>query len=358
MKLDFIITALSGGGAERVMVILANNFAEKGYEVSLITFNGKPEGDAYHLDKKIKRIRLHDGKFSNHKIRSLNNLYNYYKTEQNRPDTIISFLTFTNLISILVAKLYKIKIIVSEHISHLQGPKPELLSNITRGYIYRLSDFVTVLTAFDIQYYKKRKANVIVMPNPCTYSPIEENNHKRDKVILAVGSLDRYHHKGFDNLIEFITPVLIANPDWSLKIIGGGITGEPHLKSLVKKNNITKQIIFTGFQNNVSEHMKNSSIFILSSRFEGLPMVLLEAMSQGMACISYNCKTGPSDIINHLTNGILVEDQNKSAMKKQLLELINNEDLRTSLSKNAVKSIDSFSIEAISSKWETLFKKE
>lgn len=356
MKLDFIITSLNGGGAERVMVILANNFAKIGYEVKLITFYGKPDGDAYSLHHNVKRIELHGGKFKNHKIRSLNNLYQFYKKKENRPDIIISFLIFTNLISILVAKLHNIRIISSEHINHLEGEQPMYLTKFTRNLVYRMSDIVTVLTKFDVEYYKKRKANVVVMPNPCSFVPIKENNHARDKEILAVGSLDRYHHKGFDNLIELITPVLKANPEWILKIIGGGDKGRFYLESLIKESNIEKQIVFTGFQNNVSEHMKKGSIFILSSRFEGLPMVLLEAMSQGMTCIAYNCKTGPSDIITHSSNGILVEDQNKSEMQKELLNLMNNRDLRASLSKNAINSLSSFSLDEITNKWENLFK--
>ena len=103
--------------------------------------------------------------------------------------------------------------------------------------------------------------------------------------------------------------------------------------------------------------MKNAEIFILSSRFEGLPMVLLEAMSQGMACIAYNCKTGPSDIINNKENGLLIEDQNIVAMQESLDLLIYNKKLRKELSDNALRSLDRFSMQTIIAKWEELFAK-
>ena len=353
MKIDFITSRLSGGGAERVMAILANHFAEKGYIVSLISFN---EGDAYPLKPEINRIRLHDGKFSNHRLRSFYSLYKHYKIKSNRPDVIIAFITLINLIAILVAKIYKIKIIVSEHNSHLQAQQPKFLTHFTRNFIYRMSDYVTVLTGFDINFYKKKKAKVVVMPNPCTFIPLAENSHPREKTILAIGDLNRYHHKGFDNLIGLIGPVLKKYPEWSLNLIGGGLKGKEFLVSLAEQEDIVNQVQFSGFQNNVNEHMKKASIYILSSRYEGLPMVLLEAMSQGMTCIAYDCKTGPADLITSNFNGLLVEDQNIAHMQAGLIELIENDELRKQLSLNAIRSLDEYSMESIAHKWEELFK--
>ena len=356
-KIDFIIPALSGGGAERVMAILANNFVGRGYEVSVLSFNESAEGDdSYDLDPKIDRIKLHDGRFNNHKIRSLNNLLGYYRNKTKRPDVIISFIGLTNLITILAARFYGIKIIASEHTNHHLKGSPQFLTDFTRKYVYRMADFITVLTSYDLAYYKEKGAKVVVMPNPCTFSPIENNNLKREKIILAVGGLNRYHIKGFDNLLSLIPQILEKFPEWKLKFVGGGEKGKGFLKALAKKLNIEDRVIFSGFQNNVGEHMRNASIFILTSRTEGLPMVLLEAMSQGMACIAYDCITGPSDIITDGENGLLVENQNKEEMTKGLSKLIENETLRFDLAENAVLSLDKFSLDTISSKWEQLFK--
>src|SRR5690606_21613345 len=140
---------------------------------------------------------------------------------------------------------------------------------------------------------------VYVMPNPCTYNAYVEDVRKREKVILTVGALDRYHHKGFDNLIPLIAPVLKKHKDWKLKLVGGGSKGVELLKSLTKLHTIESQVIFEGFSNDVSQIMRTSEIYVMPSRFEGLPMVLLEAMSQGMACIAFDCVSGPSDIITH-----------------------------------------------------------
>jgi len=353
MKIDFISGSLSGGGAERVLAILANYFTDNGHVVRIITFN---KGDAYDLDHRVKRIKLHHGKIKNHKIRSLKNLFGLYKKKNNRPNVIISFITHMNLISIIVARLYNIKIIASEHNSHLRIQHPKYLTYITRTILYPMTNYLTVLTSFDIQYYKNKRIKVVVMPNPCSFNSLNKLNTNRKKIILAIGNLDRYHHKGFDNLIELIAPILKSKEDWILKIVGGGEKGLLHLNQLTREYNLSNQVFFTGFRNDVQLLMQESEIFVLPSRFEGLPMVLLEAMSQGLACIAYDCKTGPSDIIEHKKNGLLIEDQNMKAMQYGLTELINDHEYRDELRNKAIQSLNRFSIDNVGAQWEQLFQ--
>lgn len=356
MKIHFIISSLGGGGAERVMALLANNLSKrKGYDVNVITLNKGKE--AYEMDKNVQRVMLSHGKIPNHSIRSFVNLFRFYFKKQNRPDVIISFMTLTNLVTIPIAKLYGIKIVVQEQNNYLTYMKSrKFLSDFTKKVVYKKADLLTVLTSFDFDFYQKYGINVMVIPNPTSFKPFSDKNSSRENVILAVGSLDRYHHKGFDNLIPLIKPVLKSNPDWKLKIVGSGNKGLPFLSDLVNKNELEDQIIFTGFLDNVSKIMQRSSIFVLSSRFEGMPLVLLEAMSQGMACIAYNCKTGPSDLIQNEKNGLLIEDQNKEQMSEQLMRLIDNNDLRDSLGSNAAKSLDNHHIDVILDDFEKIFK--
>lgn len=351
MKIDFICSSLVGGGAERVLVNLANHLVTKGYSLSIITFN---PGDDYEISKDISRVRLHEGKPKNHKLRSANNLIKYYKEKNNRPDIVISFITETNLIAILVSRLYSLKIICSEHITYLQ--KGNYVTKFTRNFIYRFANIITVLTSFDKPFYEDKGCTVVVMPNPCTFIPLRESNINRKKVILAIGNLNRYHHKGFDNLIKLAAPILKSNKDWILKILGGGEKGLEVLSKQVAEHNVSDQIIFTGFRNDINKVMQESSVFILPSRFEGLPMVLLEAMSQGMACIAYDCKTGPADIIVHEENGLLIKDQDMRDMQDGLTQLLNDEKLRINLSIKAINSLNKYSIENVSGLWEDLFK--
>jgi glycosyltransferase involved in cell wall biosynthesis len=350
MNIHFITGSLRGGGAERVLILLANKFIEK-YEVTIVTFKGD---DAFTPSKEITRVKLHSGTIKNHTLRRFFHLLNFYKVKENRPDLIISFMPPISFVSILIAKRFKLNIIVSEHINHLK--KGSLRDQFTRKYLYKFANFTTVLTQFDVDYYNKYGAKVVVMPNPCTYQNLKETV-KRNKNIIAVGNLDRYHHKGFDNLIKLSAPILKSQNDWKLIIIGSGDEGLNILSHLAHKYDIQNKVVFTGFRNDIKEIMKQSEIFILPSRFEGLPMVLLEAMSQGMACIAYDCKTGPSDIIINEINGLLIEDQNMSSMQNGLIKLIEDSSLRDRLSFNAVKSVEKYSINNIGKMWDNLFQR-
>lgn len=351
MKIDFLVDSLTSGGAERVLVLLANHFEEQGQVVRIITFNDK---EVWKPNETIKRVKLHEGSIKNQMIRSTTILIKHYYRKSNRPDVLISFMTTTNLIGILVARLYGIKVIASEHINHVM--ETNRIEKFTRNYMYRFANALTCLTSFDEKYYKNKKIKVSVMPNPCTFEVYKEEVRGREKVILAVGALDRYHHKGFDNLIPLIAPVLKKHKDWKLKLVGGGSKGKELLKGLTKSHNIEKQVIFGGFSNDVSEIMKNSEIYIMPSRFEGLPMVLLEAMSQGMACIAFDCISGPSDIIIHNVNGILVENQNFELMSKELDQLIEKPEKRLEFAEQGVESLDKFKIEKIYNKYLVIFE--
>ncbi|KAA1246950.1 glycosyltransferase family 4 protein [Aquimarina sp. RZ0] len=346
-KVDFVISTLNGGGAERVMTLVTDYLANRDYDVSIITFN---KGDAYELNPKINRVKLYSENVQvrSNTIKSIYSLKKYYNNKSNLPDIIIAFTTSINLIAIIVAKLCGLKVIVSEHNNHLNNLKKKL--KFTKQYVYRYADLVTVLTSYDIDYYMGFDINVIVMPNPCTFEPFVNEEVARNKVILAVGNLNRYHVKGFDNLITIVDSILEENPAWKLKIVGDG--DKTFIKDLVMKTGIQEQVEFTNFTKKISELMQCSEIFILPSRNEGLPMVLLEAMSQGMACIAYDCKTGPSDIIDNNINGLLVEDQDIDQMQMKLRKMMNSKDLRDELRQNAIRITDKYSLELIGEKWE------
>ncbi|WP_299100134.1 glycosyltransferase family 4 protein [uncultured Winogradskyella sp.] len=351
MKVHFLVNSLVAGGAERVLILLANYFEEQGQDVTIITFN---EPEVFSANKNVKRIRLHGGKIKNHMVRSTKNLASLYFKKKNRPDVLIPFMTQTNLIGIIIGKLYGIKVVSAEHNNHLK--EINSIGNFTRNQAYKYTDALTVLTGFDKKFYKSKNVNVHIMPNPSTFSVFKETERNRKKLILAVGDLNRYHHKGFDNLIPIIAPVLKKHSDWKLKLVGGGDEGMSFITNLVEKHNIADQVIFEGYSTEVAKLMSESEIYIMTSRFEGLPMVLLEAMSQGMACISFDCKTGPSDIITDSKNGILIEDQNFDAMSNGLDQLINNPEQRKELAANGINSLDNFKIDVIYNKYLDIFE--
>ncbi|WP_299799160.1 glycosyltransferase family 4 protein [uncultured Maribacter sp.] len=352
MKIDFLINSLSSGGAERVMTTLANAFSEKKNDVRLITFN---DNDFYKLNTNVKRVKLHHGLIKNHTIRSLINLFSFLYNKNSRPDILISFLPQNNLITIVVAKILGIKLIISEHSNH----KVEVSSKIKkiRKYLYKYADFTTVLTSFDVSFYESLGAKVSVMANPIVLPNKINKFENRKKNILIAGSLNRFKLKGFDSLLHIINPILKSNPDWTLTIAGTGEKGMLKLKDIVRVLNIEEQVIFTGFCENIEELMQNSQIFILSSQYEGLPMVLMEALSNGMSCIAYDCISGPRDLITDNKNGLLIENQNAKLMRDGILKLINDDNLRKKLAENSPLSVDKYSVENIMQQWKDLILK-
>lgn len=349
MKIDFIINSLSGGGAERVMATLANGFSRKN-NISLITFN---EGDAYQLDTEVRRVRLHHGKIKNHTIRSWVNLFTFYKNKSSRPDIIIVFMPANALIAIPIAKLFGIKIVVSEHNNHKANASRK--SKWVRKILYPLVNAVTILTSYDLNFFKKMNKKVIIMPNPILVPAEISEFQNRKKNILAAGSLKRYQVKGFDILLKIAAPLLQTHKDWTLTIAGSGEDGMKVLQNISRELKIEEQVLFPGFCNNIQELMQNSQIFALPSKYEGLPMVLMEALSNGMSCIAYDCVSGPGDLIENQINGLLIDNQNSNAFRQELNDLLKNENLRNSLASKAPKSMLPYDLSKILIKWKILF---
>ncbi|AZQ58475.1 glycosyltransferase family 4 protein [Maribacter sp. MJ134] len=353
LKIDFIISKMSSGGAERVVANLANYFAENSYTVRVVTFYGD---DHYSLNKSIDRIKLHNkGIIKSVLVNGFINLIKFYSKATNRPTVISSHIDMLGIVTIPIARLYNIKIIVSEHFNH-KFPVYHPLRNFLWNKLYKYPNAVTVLTEYDLSFFRQRAKKVIVMENPCSFSINQSKTEIRDKTILAIGNLDRLEHKGFDNLIKIAQNVLPKNPDWKLRIIGPGDSGRIKLERMIEASNMERYIELLGFRDDIQSLMSTSSIFILSSRNEGLPMVLLEAMSQGMSCIAYNCVSGPSDIIDNNINGILVEDQNLYKMSQELDSLIKNPKKRNELIINSTSTLERFSIKSVGSKWERLIE--
>lgn len=353
MKIHFVINSLVSGGAERVVSNLANHFASLGYQVSVFIYSNQsvayelhPDISFLHYKKSLPLLNLAS-------IKCFFHLLKFYAKKEHRPDVLNSHMSSIGFGTIPISKIYKIPLVVTEHTNHIESRK-----SLVNKFIYLFYGWVTaitVLTNFDLKYFKKKNKNTFVIPNPCSFGPLKEYSSKREKVFLVLGNLDRYHEKGFDSLIHIMASILPEYPDWKLKIIGEGLEGEKVLKSLVRQNKLENQVTFLGFRTDVEEIMKRSEIFLLTSKFEGLPMALLEAMSQGMVCIAYNCISGPSDIIDHPRNGILVQDQNEELMIAEIKKIVESSKVRDAIRKETKSATSKYSKERIGNLWLQLF---
>lgn len=362
MNILIVIHAITGGGAERVAVNLANRFVEEGHVVSLSCDMEIPR--AYQVNTNVSMYD-HRRKCETTRFWSRYKLYRFIKMEWNlrmiakksRPDCVISFMTEMNIYVIMALLGTGTPIVATEHtnVARMSGR----FNKATYKYAYKLTAACTVLTRYDYKKWKKLFKNVVYMPNPCN---IEEDsavyyNRKRKKVVLAAGRVDAWSVKGFDNLIRAWNKICKNHPGWSLEIAGkGNEKDEDYLKSLATEEALSS-IHFLGFRKDICELMASSEIFVLTSRWEGLPMSLLEAMNVGCCCVAFDVETGPSDIIKDGINGILVDNQNVDDLAEKLSMVMSNETFRHNLANKAHEGILKFGIDNISIRWHILFSK-
>ena len=356
MKLLFFISSLRGGGAERVMAVLTDEFAKRGHKITLAIMDGIPP--FYTLNPRIEVKYFPFEKKNNlyGKVKNRLSLLSFIRklSKEEKPDVIVSFIYPMNTNVLLATRFLGIPVIASEH--NTLNKRMSMFEKFQRFYISKWADKLTILTQHDFEYLGKRLKNKIVMPNPLPFTPIEVYNEDRENVILAVGSIKRYIHKGFDNLVEIWSHIADKHPDWQLHIAGESDEKSlNYLNSIEENQNVRNKIHYLGQVKNMTSLLQRSSIFILSSRWEGFPMVLIEAMSQGCACISYDLISGPREIITFDFDGVLVKNQDKTKMMKELTVLMENKEKQKYLAKNAIKSINRFSIEKITDRWEEIF---
>ena len=341
MKILFIITSLGSGGAERVMSLLANKFSENN-EVIIMTLS--TDKIFYKLDRKIKTKQLNLYKPTNSVFEKLTNNFKRIncikkEIENINPDIVISFMTQTNILSIIASKLLNKPIIISERTNY-DFLKSKVWRSL-RKVIYRFSDGLVVQSNYDKQKYQFVK-NVKVIFNPLEVKNIK---NKRENIILAVGRLD--YPKGFDRLIKIYSQL---KTEWPLIIVGDGSERE-NLESLIRQLNLKNRVFLVGRKQNIEEYYSKAKIFTLSSRMEGFPNVLAEAMGYGCACISFDCLTGPSDIIENNQNGFLIENNNKNEYLKKLQILVDNQEIKEKFGINGTNIIYKLNINKISNEW-------
>lgn len=357
MNLLFFISSLRAGGAERVLATIANALVGRGHSISVVYDQQLP--CQYDLDMRIHKIDMSQlmPKVGSKLYRNLLFLYNIRRlVKKHNPDVVISFMFSLNVKVLLSLIFSGYPTIASEHTRFQNLKESDIKRYISRYWINKLAKKVTILTQRDYNFIGHRLSNKVVLPNPLSFPPIEQVRQRPNK-ILACGSLDRYKEKGFDTLIQIFGMIASKHSDWSLDILGTGCNeAKQSIYQLIKENCLECQVHLLGYSNDVASIMKEHAIFVLSSQFEGLPMALMEAMSQGCACISYDCVCGPKEIICHNVDGLLIEDQNKEKLKEGIEYLISHPEERSRLAQNAIQNIQRYSVDKIVDQWEMLLK--
>jgi len=343
MKILFTIGSLTSGGAERVLVTLANFWASKGWDITLLIVSS--HDNFYKVDDTVKLISL-DKKFAHKKSSVSNTIKGIRETiKEVKPDIIISFITIMNILTLIANIGLKIPIIISErnYFDQLKKIHWQLL----RTLFYRRADGMVVLSEYDYNKYTYVKSKRIIF-NPLNKKNMLDVKFKdKDKLIIAVGDL--IDQKGFDMLIESLSTIDLK--EWKVMIVGEGKDREM-LNSLIKEHHLEDKISLIGRKSNIFDYYKKASIFVLSSRYEGFPNVLAEAMSHGCACVAFDCKTGPSDMIENHKNGLLVEANNSFELGKKINFIMRDKELREKFFKESLNIKVKLDIDVISEKWE------
>ena len=345
------------GGTEKVASYIANGLVEElNYDVEIINIGKRIGEEKYRInsDINIKYVGI-EHKHSNNKIKLIINLFNMYiklkkfiKLQSKRNESVI--IGIGTGISYLLPYVYnnKYKLIGTQHnpVSHNK------IVDIFRRLTIKKMDHYVVLdkdTKNDMENNCKLKG-INVIPNPLTIK-INEKSKLNSKTVLAVGRLTK--QKGFDLLLESWKIVASEHNDWNLVIVGEGEEYES-LNNKIKSIGIEASVSIKPFTREIQEHYKNSSIFVLSSRYEGFGLVVLEAQAFGLPVVAFDCPTGPRNIINDGVDGYLVENENIEELSEKISMLIKDKNIRSEVGQNAIKNSDRFKIENIINKWENL----
>ena len=378
MKIVYIIDSLaSKGGAERIfsekMNYLATNYD---YDVSVITCYQFIESmpNTYPLSDKVKQINLSIPAHLQYKYRYPKRLWvkwGYYRELSKRltetvnainPDIIIGVgYVFADIVCRIKckaakiiesheARIYTLALDNFNNSSPVFRPFYELNKKRYLHIVEKNADVVVTLTKDDAKNWSKAK-RVEVIPN-FSIMPISKQSDCESKRVIAVGRLT--WQKSYDRLLDIWKLVSTNHSDWRLDIFGEG-TLEMELRNMIKEYGL-RNVSIHPFTNNISNEYANSSICVLTSRFEGFSLIILEAMRHGVPCISFDCPYGPKDLIDQGKSGFVIENGNIEQFADKFNYLIEHIEMRKQFGNAAIKIAQTYNVDEIMKKWKTLFE--
>lgn len=359
-RIAFFVGDISrGGGTERVTRDIANALSARGWQVSIVSMSAGL-CSTFSLDSDVKLFSLKCENLSatfgvNAARRRLRAL-----AEQLQVDWWVDVDTVLSIYSIPALKGLRTHVISWEHFNLLANPG-DLVQKWRRlkgrFLASRGAKALIVLSDRDLSQYRRwlnPRCRLLRIYNPCSSSirlSLSDTAKRRDsRTVLAVGRLER--QKGFDLLLRAWAEVHHQCPDWTLRIVGSG-TQEPILKDLIISLSLESSVQLTPFSRQIEKHYRESSVFVCSSRFEGFGLVLAEAKAVGLPVVSFDCRCGPSEIVRHNYDGLLVKAGKSEQLATALRALIRDEQKRVLFSRRA-SADHRFNGEQILNAWEDL----
>ncbi|WP_241677086.1 glycosyltransferase family 4 protein [Bifidobacterium jacchi] len=342
------------GGTENVSVMLANALAEDGaYAISFVSLFEANPTPFFPIDSSISRFALYP--------KPTHGIQHYFDTvrrlrrivRQQHVDILIDIDGILDMYALPLKRSTGVKVISWEHFNYHQNPGVPY-RKLTRRWAARKADAIVTLTEADRNLYNDNvhpKCPVIAIANPMqpvTPQPVYQTD---SHIIISSGRLT--YQKGFDMLVEVAAQVLPRHPDWQWLILGEG-EDRPALERKIAQAGIAGQLILKGRVENMADYYRNAAMFVLTSRFEGLPMVLLEAKANGLPIVSFDCETGPADIVRDGVNGDLVPEGDIDTMAERVNRLIDVPNQRELYARHALDGAEKFSMTRIIIQWHDL----
>lgn len=363
MRLTLVIASLGQGGAERTASALANAWAQQGHNVTLITLV-RDDVPAFALYPAVvlRQLKVRSG--VTHNI--LHGLFRQFRSvrvlrralRESEPDLVISFMDIPNVLTILAARGFPAPVVITEHIHPAHYHIGWHWQALRRLVYHRADNLVCVSRPLLEWFLARTQVRGRVIPNPVALPLTNSVSSKRVEkdsnghVVLGMGRL--VEQKGFDLLLAAFARIAERHPDWSLKILGGGpLLGQ--LQAQAQNLGLQGRVEFTGALADPFPVMRAADLFVFSSRFEGFGNALCEAMACGLPAISFDCPSGPSDIIRPGVDGVLVPAQDVAALAESMDRLMSDEPERLKLAARAPEVLSRFGMPKILELWQQLF---
>ncbi len=376
MRIVYCIPHLhKAGGMQRILTEKVNYFADvKAYEITIVTTDQMGNPPHFELSPKVELIHL-DLDFDGHFNLSLINKVIEHYIKMNKYKVLLTKILIDLDIDICISlcgkeveflhkipgRFYKI---AELHFS--SNFKKQFINANYNGFVWRVLaevsnflfrrailkfDKVVVLTSQDFLGLNSIRQNVVKINNFTSIKPRRKAELSNMKAV-SIGKLDS--QKGFDMLIDVWEIVSKVHPNWVLEIFGEG-EWDTLLRDKVGDKGLADQVKLKGLTSNVETEFHSSSIYIMTSRFEGLPIVLIEAMSCGLPIISFDCESGPREILEDGISGFLVQPGNIEELAERIIFLIENPSIRKDMGKRAIDRSKDFSKNKILNQWYSLF---
>jgi glycosyltransferase involved in cell wall biosynthesis len=354
VRIAFIIPSLGPGGAERVAALLADYWVGEGHEVLITTFDSPGAEPFFAVDPRVEVRALSATNATRALAARLGtNVARVARLravlQEFHPNAVVAFMTEANVVAIWAARGLGIPVVVSER---NQPDRPGLgpFHKLARRLSYPAAAAIVVQNR-EIASWARAHFNVPVhiLANP-VMSSADARSPKGGTGLLLVSIGRLTHQKGFDVLLQSFTAIAAKHPDWRLVIYGEG-PDRPALERLRRESGHASRIDLPGLTKDSAEALHQASLFVLPSRFEGYPNVLLEALSHGLPVIATDCPGATAEILDGGAHGILVRPDDVGALTAALGAVMSSPDLRDSYASKARSAVAGLDIAVVGKRW-------